>query len=194
MKYVKLIDKNPKFNKPLQYGWVLKVECFEDLMIYDDVTNGRWHNTFDEFMKAHEGLKHHTPRSFALELTALNKNTSIVNALGIMCSEDFQNKMNCINKYGYIYAQYRNVSSYFFPYEHIIELQERKFVDNGSLWIPKDEGKKLRARYMQWANGRHWYAKIGDIDIMVDGEQKWNTKVEAQEAVKKWKNGNESIS
>lgn len=42
-------------------------------------------------------------------------------------------------------------------------------------------------RFMQWPDGRHWYAKIGSIDITDKyGEQKWYDKSYAQEVAKKW--------
>ena len=46
-------------------------------------------------------------------------------------------------------------------------------------------------RYMQWnmpdlpTKGLHWYAKVGTLDIKdKDGNMKWNTKAEAEEAAK----------
>lgn len=40
-------------------------------------------------------------------------------------------------------------------------------------------------KYMTWYGGKHWYAKIGKIDIVDrDNNQKWNTKEEAEEAAK----------
>lgn len=44
--------------------------------------------------------------------------------------------------------------------------------------------------FMQWDGGKHWYAKIGKIDVVVNGEQKWNTKDEAIKAAKKFINEN----
>lgn len=38
-------------------------------------------------------------------------------------------------------------------------------------------------RYIQWEGGWHWYAKVNKEDIIDDlGNQKWNTKKEAEEA------------
>ena len=40
-------------------------------------------------------------------------------------------------------------------------------------------------KYLQWPGGEHWYAKIGNDDITdYKGNQKWNTKREAEEAAK----------
>lgn len=41
-------------------------------------------------------------------------------------------------------------------------------------------------RIMQWPGGKHWYAKIGNIDVVVDGEQKWNSHREAELAAQKY--------
>lgn len=42
-------------------------------------------------------------------------------------------------------------------------------------------------RFIQWPGGTHWYAKLGNIDIVSKyGEQKWNDKYYAMEVAKKW--------
>jgi hypothetical protein len=45
-----------------------------------------------------------------------------------------------------------------------------------------------KARFLQWPNGHHWYVKIGDVDVKVDGEMKWDTKEKAEEAYQKFLN------
>ena len=34
-------------------------------------------------------------------------------------------------------------------------------------------------KIIQWPGGTHFYAKIGTMDVMVDGKQKWDTRAEA---------------
>lgn len=41
-------------------------------------------------------------------------------------------------------------------------------------------------KFIMWDGGKHWYAKIGKLDVVVNGEQKWNTKEEAIEAAKQY--------
>lgn len=42
-------------------------------------------------------------------------------------------------------------------------------------------------RFIRWPGGRHWYAKLGSIDIVDKyGYQKWNDKYYAMEVAKKW--------
>lgn len=41
-------------------------------------------------------------------------------------------------------------------------------------------------RFIVWDGGKHWYAKIYNFDVVVNGEQKWNTKEEAINAAKSY--------
>lgn len=41
------------------------------------------------------------------------------------------------------------------------------------------------ARFIQWEGGWHWYVKLNKEDVVDElGNQKWNTKKEAEEATK----------
>ena len=37
---------------------------------------------------------------------------------------------------------------------------------------------------IRWPGGKHYYAKVGNYDVVVNDVQKWNTKYEAREAAK----------
>ena len=51
---------------------------------------------------------------------------------------------------------------------------------------PNQNNKKVT--YSRWPKGRHWYAKVGNEDVIdSEGNQKWNTKKEAQKAVRDFK-------
>ena len=45
-------------------------------------------------------------------------------------------------------------------------------------------------KFIMWNGGKHWYAKIGKLDVVVNGIQKWNTKEEATKAAKQYINEN----
>lgn len=45
-------------------------------------------------------------------------------------------------------------------------------------------------KFIMWDGGKHWYAKIGKLDVVVNGIQKWNTKEEATKAAKQYINEN----
>lgn len=67
-------------------------------------------------------------------------------------------------------------------YFALISGQEAKDTVELEKWILP--GKK--PRIIQWANGKHYYAKVGEEDIVVDGEQKWPTYEAAQRAVEQY--------
>jgi len=43
-------------------------------------------------------------------------------------------------------------------------------------------------KILKYANGVHWYAKIRNLDVVIDGEQKWNAKWVAQQKAKEYLN------
>lgn len=65
-------------------------------------------------------------------------------------------------------------------------LEITNVIVKGTMVYPDDEEMTAKdARYIQWGNGIHWYAKVGKFDVVdKDNNQKWNTKKEAQEATK----------
>ena len=66
------------------------------------------------------------------------------------------------------------------------EIVEKKETDNFEFPIIAEAGKP-EIRIFQWAgSGTHYYAKVNNIDVVIDGEQKWNTWNEAQKATEKF--------
>lgn len=63
-----------------------------------------------------------------------------------------------------------------------IEIVETKVSEK--MIYPDDEKLSLSdVRYIQWYHGKHWYAKIGKLDVVDQyGNQKWDTKEEAMQA------------
>ena len=77
---------------------------------------------------------------------------------------------------------------------NIIETKEIKLlgdhdkIKNGfGIVNPKDKLHIDKPRFIQWRGKKHWYCKIGNMDVVVDGKQSWNTKDKAKLAFKKWK-------
>lgn len=63
------------------------------------------------------------------------------------------------------------------------EIVDECFTD--VLEFPKIERPTIDdVRFIQWPGGTHWYAKLNDVDIVYRGEQKWNTRAEAERAAK----------
>lgn len=41
-------------------------------------------------------------------------------------------------------------------------------------------------KVLRWTGGTHWYAKVGFMDVVIDGEQKWNARWQAEEKAKQF--------
>lgn len=58
-------------------------------------------------------------------------------------------------------------------------------IEKDEIYYPDIEWSLSNVRYIKWDGGSHWYAKIDKIDIVDNnGNQKWNTKQEAENAAK----------
>ena len=68
--------------------------------------------------------------------------------------------------------------------EGFTEIKEHVYKD--TLEYPSEKFSIDDVRYIQWDGGKHWYAKIGNFDIVYEGDQKWNSKLEAEIAVKQY--------
>ena len=76
-----------------------------------------------------------------------------------------------------------NGLAYYPPIEHP-KYDEEKWIEK---LIYPFEYNYDDVRFIQWPDGRHWYAKCGSIDIVDKyGRQKWYDKSYAQEIAKKW--------
>ena len=87
-----------------------------------------------------------------------------------------------IGKYPlYLYSDLRiYASNSIDEYDEIYESEILKYPDEQKMDI-KD------VKYLQWHENGHWYAKIGKMDIVDEkGNQKWNTKYEAEIAAQNY--------
>jgi hypothetical protein len=66
-----------------------------------------------------------------------------------------------------------NSNGGYFGYNTNLEVTDTQEISKYKL--PTEE-----IRIISWPNGKHFYAKIGNADVVVDGRQKWDTKAEAQ--------------
>ena len=71
----------------------------------------------------------------------------------------------------------------------IHELMEE--VEMDKLEFPKDKPTSIDDfRFIKWSGGDHWYVKLGNMDIVDEfGNQKWNSRSEAEEIARKYMEG-----
>lgn len=115
----------------------------------------------------------------AVETLARAKGTTFMKESCILENKIYAGKVKSIINYGCILL--RESGSYMVlptDYEIIDTLENEKLI------YPSD---KKDIRYLQWTEGGHYYAKVGSVDVVdSSGNQKWNTKQEAEEAVKEY--------
>lgn len=168
----------------IDYGWMLKISNLGQLMSYHEMV-GKERNSkaFSDVVKVEKGKKHYTDRlGFTIHTIAEIHNWSIVGALTHITSVVIRNQLESIEAVGAIYV---NRNGGYFPYDENAEEYDRK--NNELLVFPtSDEISEKDIRIIQWPNGNHFYAKIGNEDVVWEGEQKWNTKAEAKRAAEKY--------
>lgn len=102
-------------------------------------------------------------------------------------TELYNNRMRDIDKGYDIYLS--EGLTVFMLTEGYTEIVEHYYSD--VLTFPHEKYTLDDVRFIMWDGGKHWYAKIGNIDIVDDdSNQKWNTKEEAIEAAKNFINKN----
>jgi len=190
--YCKVECKHPRIEKPMKYGWMLKVSSFEALMDYI-MTDTSMGNAFQDACKSKDFTPKggHCRTDLGETLVRLCKLTekSLAGTMDQLAQDATEAKIKMLQKHGYLYI---NEVGGFFPKEKGVK-ELKKITYEGSphkgFLVAKDNEDILssKARYTQWTNGSHWYAKIGNIDVVINGNQKWGTKWEAEEAVKKFK-------
>ena len=180
-----------KFN----HTWYLKPETLEDVIEHFKKFCGReFEEGFKDFkdnmviLKNSNGepylySKNHSSSVWrnAVEMTMRIKDQSWLEAACSIEDQTYKDRINIFNSGkpifftdGLAYAPLKDWPEYDdevwkekleFPYEYQYE----------------------NCRFLQWPGGRHWYVKIGSIDICDDwGHYKFSDKSYAQEVAKKW--------
>lgn len=88
-----------------------------------------------------------------------------------------KSKMDFLLEFGTIYI---NSKGGFLFGKHIVEKQNFEFKE-----FVFPEGLDIKVK--KWYQGKHWYAYVGDMQVEVSGESKWNTKSEAEKKARYFK-------
>lgn len=96
----------------------------------------------------------------------------------LMENELFQNRLQYLKEDGAVYlCPSLTVFGYTPKLHQIVEE-----IDSEKLIYPDEVKPTMKdVKFLMWGGGKHWYAKIGRIDIVDEfGNQKWDTKEEAE--------------
>lgn len=176
-KFVLVVNESKRYVKPLEYNnWMLLVSTIEELNDFTEkYDTSIQREAFENLLTSHMKNTHITnKRAEIIDQIAKNKDMSIINASMSLGVAFYNAKVKALFQFGQLCI---NSNGGFFPLTEdyrIVEEMEREemvFPD----YSPCD------VKIFKWGEGKHWYAKIGNMDV-VDrhGNQHWNTREGAQ--------------
>lgn len=183
MKFVRLSVRRPRATKPMKYGWVMMIRNVVDLLDYfEKYEAGRYHEAWVDISKnlypdpiGARVNNPHLTKDLALGISILAdiRNESILGAMGSLSGQKFKSMAESMPLYANCNGGWMRSEE---GMTHTRTIESDKW--------PTD--METEPRYIKWPGGTHWYCKVGPEDVVVDGEQKWDTKRAAQRAFRKW--------
>jgi len=163
----------------LDYGWVLKVSSLLELMNYHMCQSHAAEAFLDYSAVVSKKQKHFAnDRAQTAQIFAELKGTAVIKELCNMGAKSFEAQCKGLEAKGVIYIQH---TGGWMTWDEENVWEEEEWSRDHLIFPDSDE-----IRVLQWPGGEHWYAKIGAVDVVIDGEQKWNTFNEADTAAKRF--------
>lgn len=156
--------------------WFLVVETFEELEGYlSKVRKNQICQNFENRRRLDASGSSHVAdaHDHIARIRAERNGCSWIEALDSIYDDVNLCMLKCIQRGDILYI--RSIGSYCVhsdDYDILKEIETEKLI-----W-PEPVVKINR-----WQNGKHWYATVDGVDVSYDGEYKWNTRKEAQNAV-----------
>lgn len=164
----------------LNYGYLFDIQS--EAEAFEWYKNVRVPTGVEEFKNAagsREGGNpngSHATKGWALAYLAGLKGISLVGALAKFNGDLVSGMERTLKDQGRIFV---NSNGGYFGYLDSLQISDTKDVP---IWVlPTEE-----IRIIKWPNGEHFYAKVGNADVVVDGKQKWGSKYDAQKAAEKF--------
>lgn len=154
-------------------------DCVKSVVKYGD--NSFCKNTEKQFFNGnHAESVFQTGLTYQLQLNKDNK--SWIELANDMVVQVYYNRVKSFNKGTTL--MYRRDSLVSTPLvEKIHNIIETKYISKIEFPI-LERPTENDINIISWPGGKHYYAKVGNYDVVVNGVQKWNTKYEAREAAK----------
>ena len=179
-----------KLSKPIEYGYMLKLDSKKTLEVYHKIVHAKLiKRGFDDHLeriktnkerekKGYGNITDHWSSNPAIAIDCLislellsGNDVSLLNGLIKYEILLLRSKVDALNTGRILYLRRNGVST---PFGEGMVVEDTIIKDE--LIYPQEETIKI----IKWPNGKHYYAKINDIDVIVDGKQSWNTKKEAE--------------
>lgn len=167
----------PKMN--LEYGVLFDIQNQQELQDWwDEVRVPASREEFSDAIHCREvtGNGHHACCGSTLAALSSMRGTSILDTLSNLNADIAAGMSRALTDKGRIFI---GASGGYFTISDQLEITNT--IEIEQFFLPSED-----VRIIQWPNGEHFYAKIGNQDVVVDGKQKWNTRKQAELAAQRF--------
>lgn len=160
----------------LEYGYMFDIQRPSELLDWFIVVRlPKGAEEFGDASRSREGGNpsgSHATKGAALATMAGIRGTSLADSLVKLNSNLYEGMVRTLEHAGRIFI---NSNGGYFGFKKSLKIEDTRCVF--AYILPSEN-----IRVTQWPNGKHYYAKVGDQDVVIDGIQKWNTFEEARAA------------
>lgn len=162
----------------LEYPWRLYCTSLEQLIEHTKLyMNPKIGEGVRDYLSSKDGMKHLTTEwGGALSATMQLRGTSLMESGTYLEKRVIEGKIAALQRDGHLILS--DNGSYFTMTSEITILDE---ITIDSMVYPHKFSEK-DIRVVVWPGGTHFYPKIGNLDVVWNGRQKWDTEREARNA------------
>lgn len=165
---------DPKFK--LDYGYVFDIQNYDDLQgWWENVRSSISQKDFDQAMRYKHGKGHANVLAQLAELWGMD----LISALSRFQQDIGRGLDRALQDCKRLFI---NSAGGYFGYTDRFIVSDTRDID---VWALPTE----TVRIIQWPDGSHFYAKVGNEDVVVGGKQKWDSRADAEMAGKKYLEG-----
>lgn len=174
--------RNKKFESMRSY-WVYVVDSFESLAFATDVKRNTYTQAY--WTAKNKNIRSINPHYDAEELVVAmaceNANTKTIIEDCSVIDDVFLSPLHRLyREFGIVVV---GVNGGFHQFDGDYEVLEEVISDVYK--FPEEKYTKWDIKISQWVNGKHWYAKVGNVDVHDNGgNMKWDTYDEAEKWAK----------
>lgn len=177
------------WGNPKVKSWMLMVETTKELYEFLEVRRQQFTRSyFNAKTNTSKGIHHKTSEEILIEFYFQNAIDNGFKGKNLLDDLELLGKHPYIESYISIFRESdRGIlvnPSYGFFGHNKKDVKIYKIVKNEEFEFPFDGEGNIRV--MQWPGGNHWYAKIGNQDVVIDGEQKWYSRNKAIKMAKEF--------
>jgi hypothetical protein len=160
----------------LDYGYLFDIQNYDDLQgWWDNVRTSISQKDFSQAMLWKDGKAHKNELAQLADVWGLD----LVSALSRFQQHLGEGLDKVLQDRKRLFI---NAAGGYFGYSDGLTISDTRTID---VWALPTEA----VRIIQWPDGSHFYAKIGNEDVVVAGKQKWDSRADAEAAGKKYLEG-----